>query len=181
MKCCILIQITLKYVPISLTSNTPVLVQIMFGIEQAVSHYLNQCWFYLLTNICAIWSWWVIRHSPDTQAHGTNIGPIWGRQDPGGPHVVPMDFAIWVSMQQTLVVDIYLYNIDTLHAAGFFSCCKSVGSWNLSSWRPGTCLSCIQDPWWPSWLMYTYITSLIWVKCIFQNTIKHICHIWCCS
>ena len=24
-----------------------------------------------------------------------NIGTIWGRQDPGGPHVVPMNFAIW--------------------------------------------------------------------------------------
>ena len=23
------------------------------------------------------------------------LGPIWGRQDPGGPHVVPMNFAIW--------------------------------------------------------------------------------------
>ena len=24
------------------------------------------------------------------------MGPIWGRQDPGGPHVDPMNFAIWV-------------------------------------------------------------------------------------
>ena len=24
-----------------------------------------------------------------------NMGPIWGRQDPGGPHVGPMNFAIW--------------------------------------------------------------------------------------
>ena len=23
------------------------------------------------------------------------MGPIWGRQDPGGPHVGPMNFAIW--------------------------------------------------------------------------------------
>ena len=26
--------------------------------------------------------------------HGTNMGPIWGRQDPGGPHVIRMNFAI---------------------------------------------------------------------------------------
>ena len=26
---------------------------------------------------------------------GANMGPIWGRQDPGGPHVGPMNFAIW--------------------------------------------------------------------------------------
>ena len=23
------------------------------------------------------------------------MGPIWGQQDPGGPHVGPMNFAIW--------------------------------------------------------------------------------------
>ena len=32
---------------------------------------------------------------PDSKVHGTNMGPIWGRQDPGGPHVGPMNFAIW--------------------------------------------------------------------------------------
>ena len=24
------------------------------------------------------------------------MGPVWGRQDPGGPHVDPMNLAIWV-------------------------------------------------------------------------------------
>ena len=33
---------------------------------------------------------------PDIKVHGANMGPIWGRQDPGGPHVGPMNFAIWV-------------------------------------------------------------------------------------
>ena len=33
---------------------------------------------------------------PDSKLHGANMGPIWGRQDPGGPHVGPMNFAIWV-------------------------------------------------------------------------------------
>ena len=23
------------------------------------------------------------------------MGPIWGRQDPDGPHAVPMNFALW--------------------------------------------------------------------------------------
>ena len=32
---------------------------------------------------------------PDDKVHGANMGPIWGRQDPGGPHVDPMNFAIW--------------------------------------------------------------------------------------
>ena len=34
----------------------------------------------------------------DSKVNGANMGPTWGRQDPGGPHVGPMNFAIWVSM-----------------------------------------------------------------------------------
>ena len=33
--------------------------------------------------------------TPDNKVHGVNMGPIWGRQGPGGPHVGPMNFAIW--------------------------------------------------------------------------------------
>ena len=33
---------------------------------------------------------------PDRKVHGANMGPIWDRQDPGGPHVGPVNFAIWV-------------------------------------------------------------------------------------
>ena len=29
------------------------------------------------------------RAAPDSKVHGTNMGPIWGRQDPGGSHVGP--------------------------------------------------------------------------------------------
>ena len=32
----------------------------------------------------------------DSKVHGANMGPIWSRQDPGGPHVGPMNFAVWV-------------------------------------------------------------------------------------
>ena len=35
------------------------------------------------------------RTGPDSKVHGANMGPIWGWQDPGGPHVGPMNFAIW--------------------------------------------------------------------------------------
>ena len=28
--------------------------------------------------------------------HGANMGPIWGRQEPDGPHAGPMNFAIWL-------------------------------------------------------------------------------------
>ena len=33
---------------------------------------------------------------PDSKVHAANMGPIWGRQVPGGSHVGPMNFAIWV-------------------------------------------------------------------------------------
>ena len=36
------------------------------------------------------------------KAHGANMGPIWGRQDPGGSHVGPMNFAIWATMPITM-------------------------------------------------------------------------------
>ena len=37
------------------------------------------------------------RQAPDSKVYGANMGPIWGRQDPGGPHVGPMNNAIWGS------------------------------------------------------------------------------------
>ena len=33
---------------------------------------------------------------PDSKVHGANVGPIWGRKDPDGLHVGPVNFAIWV-------------------------------------------------------------------------------------
>ena len=35
---------------------------------------------------------------PNNNAHGANMGLIWGRQDPDGPRVGPMNLAIWVIM-----------------------------------------------------------------------------------
>ena len=35
-----------------------------------------------------------IYEAPDTKVHGAYMGPTWGRQDPGGPHVGPMNVAI---------------------------------------------------------------------------------------
>ena len=35
--------------------------------------------------------------NPDSKVYGTNMGPIWGRQDPSEPHVGPMNCAIWVN------------------------------------------------------------------------------------
>ena len=44
--------------------------------------------------------WAIPNNYPDSKVHGANMGPSWGRQDPGGPHVGLMNFAIWVYINQ---------------------------------------------------------------------------------
>ena len=34
-------------------------------------------------------------NTPDSKVRGANMGPTWGRKDPGGPHVGHMNIAIW--------------------------------------------------------------------------------------
>ena len=50
----------------------------------------------------------LIYHHPDSKVHGAYMGPMWGRQDPGGPHVGPMNLAI-----RALLKDKSTRNIDT--------------------------------------------------------------------
>ena len=35
---------------------------------------------------------------PDSKVHVANMGPTWGRQDQGGPHVGPINLAIRVAL-----------------------------------------------------------------------------------
>ena len=41
--------------------------------------------------------------NPDSKVHGANMGPIWGLKDPGGPHVVPLNFAIWEVILKSII------------------------------------------------------------------------------
>ena len=54
----------------------------------------------------------LIQCYPNSKVHGASMGPIWGRQDPGGPHVGPMNFAIWV------VTEKHTYSTRNLHTNG---------------------------------------------------------------
>ena len=36
----------------------------------------------------------ILQCYPDSKVHGAKMGPIWGRQDPDGPHIGPMNFAV---------------------------------------------------------------------------------------
>ena len=48
---------------------------------------------------------------PHSKVHEANMAPIWGRQDPGGPHVGPMNFALW----GYTTIAILLLLLDLLH------------------------------------------------------------------
>ena len=48
----------------------------------------------------------MLRRQSFTNIHGVNIGPIWCRQDPVGPHVGPMKFAIWFGPLDPLPTEI---------------------------------------------------------------------------
>ena len=54
----------------------------------------------VITTCLALYTWFdiILHHDPDSNFHAGNMGPIWGRQDPGGPHVGPMNIVIWVIM-----------------------------------------------------------------------------------
>ena len=60
---------------------------------------------------------------PDNKIHGANMGPIWGRQGPGGPDVGPMNFAIWVYYDgmtggdKTSVAKLYACYLDTFRGS----------------------------------------------------------------
>ena len=43
-----------------------------------------------------VWNTPCFQPSPGSKVHGVNMGTIWSRQEPGGPHVGPMNLAIWV-------------------------------------------------------------------------------------
>ena len=56
---------------------------------------------------------------PDSKVHGANMRPIWGRQDPGGPHVCPRNIVIWVCSANGSWCDIHL------NYQGTFCCNRS--------------------------------------------------------
>ena len=69
---------------------------------------------------------WQQRHSekiPDSNIHGANMGPIWGRQDSGWPHAGPTNFAIW----DIVMCQIFIFHKYTkaLNFIIFFKCQKT--------------------------------------------------------
>ena len=59
---------------------------------------------------------------PNSKVHVANMGPIWGRQDPGGPHVGPMDVVIWVASSPASLIwsNLYYDIFDTLKTSKIY-------------------------------------------------------------
>ena len=74
----------------------PILTQICHGITrpQRVKDFFYVCWPQIIWKT-EIWTAYDKYSNPDSKVDGANMGPIWGRQDPGGPHVGPINLAIW--------------------------------------------------------------------------------------
>ena len=66
-------------------------------IVYSYSVYLRHSFFIIILYILSFFTGvGVFKIYSDSKIHGANMGPIWGRQDPGGPHAGPMNFANWV-------------------------------------------------------------------------------------
>ena len=55
--------------------------------------WFSQKWWNYIYYILLINCSWI--YTPDSKVPGANMRPIWGQQEPGGPHVGPSNFAIW--------------------------------------------------------------------------------------
>ena len=44
---------------------------------------------------------WRLQHNPDSKVHGANMDPTWVLSAPSGPHVGPMNLAIWEDLNIT--------------------------------------------------------------------------------
>ena len=53
----------------------------------------------------------VVNSIPDSKIHGANMGPTRGRQDPGGPHDGPMNFAILDGIPHWPFGDVAIFSI----------------------------------------------------------------------
>ena len=66
-----------------------------------------------------LYLWYYGHLISDTKGHGANMGPIWGRQAPGGPHDGPMNIAIWVGICGICELQIFL-NMIRIFDAQFY-------------------------------------------------------------
>ena len=68
-----------------------------------------------------------MEQTPHSKVHGANMGPILGGHNPVGPHVGPMDLAIWDTFKYSLIyqqrhamqnADLSYLNLESWHLLG---------------------------------------------------------------
>ena len=87
----------LKLLRLTLNSKSNVSINYLLT-SHLSSLILQSLWFHLTDRWCCLVYVSVCSFShniPDSKVHGANMGPIWVRQDPGGSHVGPVNFAVW--------------------------------------------------------------------------------------
>ena len=100
---------------------------------------MDSVWVCLVLNVYA-YSVVHISHHHDSKVHGANMGPIWGRQDPGGPHVGPMNFAIWACTYMSATDTYLVRRVDkfklldfSMHGDSYENDIQSIASFNSRS------------------------------------------------
>ena len=93
-------------------------------IQKSVNHFVHQRWTYIKGAcvedfLCTLALHDHIRSVPDSKVHGANIGPTWVLSAPDGPHVGPMNLAIWDTTIPCVC--------EVLHACKKIQCQKSNG------------------------------------------------------
>ena len=64
---------------------------VIFKLKSGIDIFIMYCPYGCLTVNIASGNGLVLSdNNPDSKVRGANMGPIWGRQDPGGLHVGPM-------------------------------------------------------------------------------------------
>ena len=73
----------------------------------------------------------------DSEVHGANMGPIWGRQDPGGPHVGPMNFAFLGQLRDLIGSHLKIFRAERLRYAlhSIFITNESAMTDNTLGWK----------------------------------------------
>ena len=106
--------------------------------------------------------------TPDSKVHGANMGPIWGRQDPGGPHGGPMNLALWDSSSCSKQFDsCYSCLCLSAHLSAHVSVCHNFFYLIPMSHHHWTCISgnanCMYD--FRSKVKVTQIVQSYWCIC----------------
>ena len=76
------------------------MIKMLHGIYKITLHTIEQCkfsWLYYtrVRYVIPMYRCSCYHDNPGSEIHGTTMGPTRRQQDPGGPHVGPMNLAIW--------------------------------------------------------------------------------------